>query len=158
MIQRSLNSGRLNVFYSAVFFMTALLLLFSMAGCETPNDDSGITVDYPKLKVTAPDLSFGESSTEKIFTIANDGMGNLEWSIFIENEADWCTASPSEGNGNATITIRVNRQKLIEPGTYPATITVNSNGGNTELTAIVITSTGIIIIDTSIPNQEEVNE
>ena len=158
MIQRSLNSGRLNVFYSAVLFMIAFLSLFSMAGCKTPNDDSGKTVDYPKLKVTAPDLSFGESSTEKTFTIANDGKGSLEWSIFIENKADWCTASPSEGKGNATITIRVNRQKLIEPGTYTATITVNSNGGNTKLSAIVITSTGIIIINTPIPNQEAVNE
>jgi len=152
MVKQNWYYGRLHFLNSAVMCMIVCIAVFTSGGCKSPTKDSEEPVEFPKLKIEAPDLSFGESLTEKSFSISNSGKGSLEWSIYVDNRADWCTVSPLEGTGAASVTVRVDRQKLIVPGAYAASITVNSNGGNAKLTVTIITSTGTIIIDTPLPN------
>lgn len=126
--------------------LTAVLVV--SAGCSSPTESA---VDGPGLNVDTNELSFGESLAEQTFSISNDGSGSLEWSVFVANDAPWCSAEPGSGTGSTTITVTVDRTKMLSPGDYTAVITVNSNGGTRELRVKAISSSGIIIIDTPLP-------
>jgi len=132
--------------YLPAIIMAAVFIF--PAGCSSPTKS---TVDGPGLNVDTNELSFGESLTEYTFSISNDGSGSLEWSIFVANDAPWCSAEPGSGSGNSTITVTVDRTQMLRPGDYTAVITVNSNGGNRELKVNAVSSSGIIIIDTPLP-------
>ena len=134
----------------ASFFIISLILIviIHVTGCESPTESSE---KGPELKVDTTELFFGELLTEVTFSIFNEGIGSLEWSVFVANDAPWCLVNPDEGSGNTTIKVNVDRTKLLKPGNYSAVITVNSNGGKKEVTVHVVSSTGIIIIDTPLP-------
>jgi len=136
---------------SILQFLPAVLLtvvLVVSAGCSSPTKS---TVDSPGLSVDTAELSFGESLAEQTFSISNDGSGSLEWAIFVASDAPWCSAEPGAGTGNTTITVTVDRTQMLRPGDYTAVITVSSNGGTRELRVHAISSSGIIIIDTPLP-------
>ena len=122
-------------------------LVFS-AGCSLPTKSA---VDGPDLNVDTNELSFGESLTEYTFLISNNGTGSLEWTVFVANNVPWCIVEPGSGSGESTITVTVDRTQMLRPGDYTTVITVNSNGGNHELNVYAISSSGIIIIDTPLP-------
>jgi len=126
--------------------LTAVLVV--SAGCSSPTESA---VDDPGLNVDTNELSFGESLTEQTFSISNDSSGSLEWSVFVANNAPWCSVAPGSGSGSSTITVTVDRSQMLLPGDYTAVITVNSNGGTRELRVQAVSSSGIIIIDTPLP-------
>ena len=137
--------------YCILQFLPAIILaavLVFPAGCSSPTESA---VDGPDLNVDTNELSFGESLTEHTFSISNDGTGSLEWSVFVANNAPWCIAEPGSGSGSSTITVTVDRTQMLRPGDYATVITVNSNGGTGELRVYAISSSGIIIIDTPLP-------
>lgn len=96
-----------------------------------------------QLQVFTNTLDFGTSSTQQSFVITNTGLEPLTWSLSIPATAPWLTAGPASGtiqsrNGTQTVTITANR-RLLSPGPHPATITVNSNGGQAAIdTAISV--------------------
>ncbi len=125
----------------------AAVLVFS-AGCSSPTESA---VDGPDLNVDTNELSFGESLTEQTFSISNGGTGSLEWTVFVPTNAPWCSTDSGSGSGGTSITVTVDRTQMLRPGNYTTVITVNSNGGNHELNVLAISSSGIIIIDTPLP-------
>jgi hypothetical protein len=88
----------------------------------------------PVLSVSPSTVSFGSSTTQKSFAIANIDGGALSWSLSANQP--WLSASPGSGSGNADITVTVDRSSL-NSGNYTATITVESNGGTQSITVTV---------------------
>ncbi len=84
------------------------------------------------LSINPTTLDFGASATSKGFDISNAGSGTLSWGVS-ENETWITTVSPASGNGNAAVTVNVDRSGL-SPGDHSGEVTVTSNGGNQELT------------------------
>ncbi len=137
--------------YCILQFLPAIILTAVFvfpAGCSSPTESA---VDGPDLNVDTNELSFGESLTEQTFLISNDGTGSLEWTVFVANNAPWCSTEPGTGTGSSTITVTIDRTQMLLPGDYTTVITVSSNGGNHELNVFAISSSGIIIIDTPLP-------
>jgi hypothetical protein len=80
----------------------------------------------PVLSVSPSTLSFGSSTNQKSFIIANIGGGTLNWSVSCNQP--WLSVSPSSGSGNATVMVSADRNGL-NSGNYEASITISSNGG-----------------------------
>ncbi|MFQ5511088.1 MAG: hypothetical protein ACE5EO_04500 [Candidatus Krumholzibacteriia bacterium] len=89
----------------------------------------------PFLRLSTNDLDFAATLTSRSFSISNFGSGLLTWTI-THNEP-WLTATPSNGSGNASITLTVDRTGL-PPGPYSDVVQVNSNGG---IASVVIAMT-----------------
>jgi len=88
----------------------------------------------PLLSVSPSSLSFGSSTNQKSFVIANVGGGTLTWNVSCNQT--WLSISPSSGSGNGTITATIYRSAL-NSGSYSATITITSNGGTQTITVTV---------------------
>jgi len=87
----------------------------------------GVQVTPPELSVSPSLLVFGEEEEQKTFSIANTGGYTLNWTCTASE--NWISVSPESGSNDETITVTVNTLNLVE-GTYPAQVTVSSNGGN----------------------------
>ena len=88
----------------------------------------------PVLYVQPDVLQFGNTATNKVLTIQNQGTGQLIWLIGVPTE-DWLQVTPLKGNTRevaSTISITVDRRGL-KPNPPPATLTITSNGGNREI-------------------------
>jgi len=89
----------------------------------------------PVLGVNPTTLDFGTTTTSLNFQISNQGGGTLKWQIF-KDKAWIASVNPSSGINNATVTVTVDRTKLV--GTSDTgTIFVSSNGGNQNITVNV---------------------
>jgi len=87
-----------------------------------------ITVDFTNLDFLA---GFGTEGTQ--INIQNTGTGTLTWTISVD--ASWLNVSPTSGETTTEtdqIEIIAVRDDL-EPGTYLATITINSNAGDQQI-------------------------
>jgi len=131
--------------------LVIFIILCFLIGCELPFSSTEVT-NEPKLSLDTTALYFGESLTEKTFSITNAGAGKLDWSVTVSEDAPWCSISQDAGDGYARITVTVNREGL-SPGEHTAIITVNSSGGSMgiEIHVVVTSTTGNIIIDGSLP-------
>ena len=88
----------------------------------------------PALSVTPTSLDFGETESQKTFSIANSGGMTLTWNL--TDDQEWITVSPTSGTTSTEtdqLTVTVNRGGLT-PGPYNGTITITSNGGDATLT------------------------
>lgn len=101
------------------------------------NQDIIVTMEVPEvptISVISTDLDFGTATTQRTFDITNSGTGTLTWSI--SESISWLTLNNTSGSTAAEtdqVTVTVNRSGL-DPGSYDATITIISNGGNQDVT------------------------
>ena len=84
-----------------------------------------LSISKEPFSFNTGNIYFGESSSH-IFTISNDGGGNLTWTVSADQP--WITLSPTSGTNSEVVKIRLNSEAL-DSGTYFGTITVSSNGG-----------------------------
>ena len=97
---------------------------FSIASATSP----------PVLEVDVTSLDFGETDTSKTFSITNSGGSTLVWSLY-ENE-EWINVDATSGSLEAaseTVTVEVDRSKVLTVGVFDSIITITSNGGSAEI-------------------------
>lgn len=97
-----------------------------------------MTVEQPILNVTPAQLNFGNVNDTLELVIANDGSGNLEWTV--SDDQTWITELlPASGNttaGNASTVQVVVDRSLVAPGmNYQGNVFVSSNGGDETIIA-----------------------
>ena len=67
------------------------------------NDSKTVTVNQgarvPSLKLSGSQMEFDAEGAKKIV----DVLSNMEWTV--ESDAQWCSVSPSKGEGNATLVV-----------------------------------------------------
>lgn len=90
----------------------------------------------PVLGVSATEFDFGLETQSFDVSINNTGNAVLDWSA--SSSDSWLTLSRSSGSvsptGSQSLTLNVSREGLNE-GTFTATVTVSSNGGEATLNA-----------------------
>ena len=88
----------------------------------------------PVLSVSPTTLDFGASNTTMQFQITNTGDGTLTWTVTENPDKAWITdITPSSGDGDATVTVTVDRSQL-SGDTDSGTLLVASNGGDQNVT------------------------
>ncbi len=98
---------------------------------------AGGTVAPPTLLVSPTTLDFGPTQTSLTFQISNTGGGTLTWTVAESPDKPWITSvSPASGNGNATVTVTVDRS-LLSGNSDTGTLAVTSNGGNQNVTVLI---------------------
>jgi hypothetical protein len=113
----------------------------------TSNDGSAeievtMIIPPPVLEVDSTAMDFGETDTSKTFTVTNSGGGTLEWSLY--EDAEWMsvdvTSGSLESTMSETVTVEVDRSKVLTLGVINSTITVTANDESTtiEVTMIVL--------------------
>lgn len=89
----------------------------------------------PLLEIDATALDFGETETAKTFSMTNSGDDTLVWSLYEDEE--WITVDVTTGSleaaVSATLTVEVDRAKVLIIGEVDGTITISSNGGDAEI-------------------------
>lgn len=92
--------------------------------------------EVPNLSVSLTEINFGDSESEKSFTIQNSGSGTLTWSseiMYITTlaENNWVSMNLTSGSitGSQSVTVTINRSDL-QAGQHNADIQIYSNGGN----------------------------
>ncbi len=129
-----------------VLAAAAALMVCGWPGCKTP-----VATVPPRLVVDADTLQFDVLLSEKSFTVANGGGGELAWQLSVPEDAPWCVASPDSGTSGDRITVRVDRSGL-GLGDYGSIISIESNGGAADVWVLVsVGPTGTIIINTPLP-------
>ncbi len=112
---------------------------------------NGEGIAGPSLSVNPLTLAFGTTTTSQTLQISNAGSGSLTWNIAENPDKPWITAiSPTNGTGNATVTVTVDRAFL--PGNSDTgTLAVTSNGGNTNV-AVLISKQAAEAVEFSAPD------
>jgi hypothetical protein len=93
----------------------------------------------PKAEVIPAALGFGTDLTSTTLQIRNSGSGSLIWSI--ASDKAWLTPVPASGTTTTetdTVTVNLQRSGLKSPY-ESASLTVTTNGGNRQVTAMAET-------------------
>lgn len=105
--------------------------LAAAGGVTFVNSDLSCVCDAslpdPVLYVSPLAIDFGPTVTNRQFFIGNTGGGTVIWDI--SESVSWLEVAPTNGAGNATIDVAVDRSGLT-PRSYSGQIDVTSNGGN----------------------------
>ena len=86
------------------------------------------------LVVSANSLDFGSDKDQLSLIVSNSGNGDLNWNA--TSNQDWITMDKSSGTistSSIEILVSVDRTGL-EPNTYNGSISIQSNGGNADIT------------------------
>ena len=148
-----LRSQNRRLSLSASLTLTALIAI-AAAGClEGPTEPE----EEPLLVIDTTSLRFGQSLDQKTFSISNGGGGRVDWGVSVGDDTPWCTVHPDAGTDEGTVTVSVDRNGL-PTGEHNARITVESNSGTEEIlvTVLVVATTGDIVIDVPLPEEETV--
>ncbi|MBN2103200.1 T9SS type A sorting domain-containing protein [bacterium] len=96
----------------------------------------------PVLSVQPDHLEFGSSLNELNFQISNTGGGTLSWDVAETPDKLWMAdIDPSAGNGDATISVQIDRSQLIGDSDT-GLLKITSNAGNQEVTVSVTKEQG----------------
>ncbi len=134
-----------------VVFMCAVMVAFLTSGCIVSEETAD---EGPEMKLGTTALSYGQDVSHHTVSISNAGGGTLTWRIEVDAEDRWVQVNPSTGEGNADITVTVDRAQLTA-GEHTAVLSVRSNGGDTVISLhLVVAENGMIIIDGDVPPPE----
>ena len=112
-----------------------LVLALVLTACP---DKSDPVLSKAQLDVAPAEIDFGETDTERSFTIKNTGQQNLTWTI--TEGLDWVvnfqtTTAKITGVGETQITVKIDRSKLPKAGVNEGNIQVTAkadDGGQLE--------------------------
>ena len=95
----------------------------------------GATLATPLLSAAPNGINFGLVATDLGLEVINVGGGDLIVNSPTENSGGWLTISSPGGNGLGVYTLTVDRGNplLADPGSFSATVSFTSNGGNADL-------------------------
>ena len=99
----------------------------------------------PLLTITDSVVIFERDETHKIVTIANEGTGELSWTITYP-QLDWLKIFPTQGkitNGNTVVNIVVD-QEMVKSHQPSETLHLTSNGGNKKLEISITSKTALL--------------
>jgi hypothetical protein len=82
-----------------------ILMLFIINSCKDDNDD-------PSLSISATELSFDNAGGSKSLTLTS----NVIWKATVNEEATWCTITPSGGNKNSDGNLAVSVTPYTDAG------------------------------------------
>jgi hypothetical protein len=118
----------------AIFVLMVTLISFYYV-CPGP-----LAQTSPVLEVDVTELDFGETETTMTFTITNAGVDTLEWSLSEDDE--WIAVDVTSGSLEAalseTVTVSVDRTKVLTGGEITGTIAIASNDVNAEIAVSMI--------------------
>lgn len=138
------------------------LMVFLLAVCLFTGCIASPTTDEepakPGVEVSATLLDFSKSLESLSFTVTLTG-GVTEWKL-AGDLPEWCGISEERTAGGGTVMVTVDRSSL-EPGEYAASVTVKWADGNhiVKIRVVVpdaVGGTGTIVIDTPLPEIEEI--
>jgi hypothetical protein len=148
--------------FPVVLYLPIMLLSFfclSAVGCLiSPSKEEKPQKQAVKVDTTL--LDFGETENTMYFNVTLTG-GETDWEIADSELPSWCTIQVELRTDGARVTVTVNLAPL-SPGEYNASILVTWNSGShtVKIHAVVPEvskeDTGTIVIDTPLPENEEV--
>jgi hypothetical protein len=119
-----------------------------------------MTVAETVLVVSPLTLNFGQFATTKLFTVANGGVGTVNWSvdsIDTNGTGAWLTVDPASGSVTLTpeaVIARVDRTALA-PGNYTATINITSNAGSATINVFMsVAVVPVLTVDSGAVNSD----
>ncbi len=134
---------------------TVLLGCFLFAGCLTSPEEE--EPPAPVVEIDPDYLDFGETMSSLSFVVKPD-EAETEWKLSGELPS-WCVLDVESGTGGAEVTVSIDRSSLA-PGEYTASIGVKWDSGSrtVKIRAVVPSEedTGTVIIDTPLPEKEEI--
>ena len=93
----------------------------------------------PVLEVSPSSLDFGSEYVVKELFVSNSGTGDLEW-VVTANEA-WITVDQGSGSTGAgktnALNVLVDRSVVTALGNYSDTLSITSDGGDTEVSVVM---------------------
>lgn len=104
---------------------------------STGEQDGGDAAPQPgsdpaHLDASTASLGFGQHTSKKTFSIANDGGALLSWEA--QESKPWMTVAPAEGSiqpgGEQVIEVTVNRAGMPSGTPFQGDLTIASNGGD----------------------------
>ncbi len=93
--------------------------------------DLQLSPSTPQLSTTQDSIFFETNSQSKVIIIENDGDGELNWRITVPAE-NWLQVTPQSGKAgkqSSTVTITVDRSRIVSNGLYVTQLVITSDGG-----------------------------
>ncbi len=121
-----------------LLYVTALCGVMFMGACSGGDDgEDGPVVNTDILNVSSSNITIGGNELTGTITIT----ANCHWIIQKQAGADgdWLVVNPSEGNGNATVTVTANSVNPSSTDSRKMTLTLKSDGGIQK--SIIVTQT-----------------
>ncbi len=103
----------------------------------------------PQLTLSKSTIDFSTTLSTQTVTLTNSGYGVLNYTI--TEGLDWLTVSPASGSANTTpvtLTFNASRVGLVTGNTYTGVVTVNSNGGNSNIGITMTVSESAMAVST----------
>jgi hypothetical protein len=121
--------------YKIVSFVLMLMLISLCCVYSLP-----LAQTSPVLEVDVTELDFGETETSMTVTITNAGGGTLEW--LLSEDDEWITVDVTSGSLEAalseTVTVAVDRTKVLTSGEITGTIAITTNDVDAEIAVSMI--------------------
>ena len=131
--------------------IVSLMLIVTFFGLYPVCDTSLSQGSPPVLEVDSAAMDFGETDTSKTFAVTNSGGGTLEWSLHEDEE--WMsvdvTSGSLESTMSETVTVEVDRSKVLTSGEITGTITITSNDGSAEIEVTMIIPPPVLEVDST---------
>ncbi len=122
---------------SAVSLLAAVTILVACTVSVDPSPDPDPDPDprdpATTLEVDAPAVGFPGTSSATI-QVEADGAWTAD--TVVDTAVDWLTLSRTSGDGNATLTLTVDRSELA-PGEYGALVVLSSDGADSDVVVVV---------------------
>ncbi|NLF39266.1 CehA/McbA family metallohydrolase, partial [bacterium] len=91
------------------------------------SDGYGSGPTNPVLAVSPTELTFAGEETQKVYQVANAGVGTLHWTNAVTSGAAWLSVSRVTGAQGGIVTATIDRVALAY-GTHTGAVTVTANG------------------------------
>jgi hypothetical protein len=111
---------------------SALSLLYIFSGCEP----------IPSLSVSTSSVKVPSTATQRTVTVNT----NTKWGISGSN--DWCSVSPSSGDGTAQVSINISANNTKEPRSVK--LTVSAGGLSSELNVLQEQDDALILTERAV--------
>ena len=122
----------------SLLYVTALCGMMFMGACSGGDDgEDGPVVNTDILNVSSSNITIGGNELTGTITIT----ANCHWTIQkqVGTDGDWLVINPSEGNGNASVTVTANSVNPSSTDSRKITLVLKSDGGIQK--SIIVTQT-----------------
>lgn len=121
----------------SLLYVTTLCGMMLFGACSGGDDEEGAVVNSDILNVESSNITIGGNELTGTIIIT----ANCHWTIQKQsgNDGDWLVVNPSEGNGNATVTVTANSVNPSSTDSRKMTLVLKSDGGIQK--SIIVTQT-----------------
>lgn len=109
----------------------------------------------PILAVSPDTIDFGALDTLRSFSVANEGVGDLNWNVLEDPDIPWIvTVDPLSGASDDTVTVTVSREGMSF-GFYSGLLTVQSDGGRRGVVVKMTVPQEFFIVSVTVPDTSQ---